>query len=92
MDVATALLVDNDEGLQSNLNRLSFTPDIYSPYFELLDEAQISSAHAQNIRVIPWTVNHADTMQKLLDWDVDGLITDYPDLAVEVLTVTQQDQ
>jgi glycerophosphoryl diester phosphodiesterase len=34
--------------------------------------------------VIPWTVNDADTMRKLLAWGVDGLITDYPDLAVEM--------
>jgi glycerophosphoryl diester phosphodiesterase len=36
--------------------------------------------------VIPWTVNDADTMRKLLTWGVDGLITDYPDLAVKVLS------
>lgn len=35
--------------------------------------------------VIPWTVNERDAMEALIDLGVDGLITDYPDLLVEVL-------
>ena len=84
--VSTAWLIRNPHGFKENLAQLSFIPDIYSPDYELVDEELIRAAHALNIQVIPWIVNEADTMWKLLGWGVDGLITDYPGLAVEVLS------
>ncbi len=84
--VSTSLIISNPHGIIENLAQLSFVPDIYSPDYELVDQELIHAAHARNIQVIPWTVNDADTMRKLLTWGVDGLITDYPDLAVEVLS------
>ena len=84
--VSTSLIISNSHGIRENLAQLSFVPDIYSPDYKLVDEELIRAAHARNIQVIPWTVNDADTMRKMLAWGVDGLITDYPDLAVEVLS------
>ncbi len=84
--VSTAWLISNPLGFKENLAQLSFIPDIYSPDYKLVDQELIRAAHALNIQVIPWTVNDADTMRKLLNWGVDGLITDYPDLAVKVLS------
>jgi glycerophosphoryl diester phosphodiesterase len=84
--VSTSLIISNPNGIRENLAQLSFVPDIYSPDYKLVDEELVRAAHARNIQVIPWTVNEADTMRKLLAWGVDGLITDYPDLAVEVLS------
>ena len=81
-----------NEGLQQNLDRLSFTPQIYSPDHELLDQAEIDAAHQRNIRVIPWTVNDAKTMRQLIELGVDGLITDYPDLGARILAEIQQAQ
>jgi len=91
-DVATVFLVSNNRGLKKNLALLSFTPTIYSPDHELLDRAQIDAAHAQGIRVIPWTVNDQQTMRELISLGVDGLITDYPDIGMQVLAETRQKQ
>jgi glycerophosphoryl diester phosphodiesterase len=33
------------------------------------------------MRVIPWTVNDVNEMLELKNWNVDGFITDYPNLA-----------
>lgn len=41
----------------------------------------IAEAHALGLRVVPWTVNQPTDMGRLIDWGVDGLITDRPDLA-----------
>ncbi len=84
--VSTSLIISNSHGIRENLAQLSFVPDIYSPDYKLVDEELIRAAHARNIQVVPWTVNDADTMRKMLAWGVDGLITDYPDLAVEVIS------
>jgi glycerophosphoryl diester phosphodiesterase len=83
--ISTSLIVDDPDGLQNNLARLSFKPDIYSPDYGLLDQQQIDAAHARHIRVIPWTVNDEKTMRELIAMGVDGLITDYPDLGMDVL-------
>jgi len=91
-DISLVLLVENRKSFQKNLNRLSFKPDIYSPNYKRVNKEMIKAAHAQNIQVIPWTVNDEKTMRKLVVLGVDGLITDYPDLGVRVLTDIQQGQ
>lgn len=52
--------------------------DVWSPEHVLLTETNIAQAHALGLRVVPWTVNNPDEMNRLIDWGVDGLITDYP--------------
>lgn len=91
-DISTVLLVDNFKGLQKNLARLSFTPTIYSPSYKRLNKKMTHAAQAQNIQVIPWTVNKEKIMRKLIGWGVDGLITDYPELAIRVLAEIPQAQ
>jgi glycerophosphoryl diester phosphodiesterase len=58
---------------------------IWAPSFEDLTQAQIDEAHHCGIRVLPWTVNEPSDMQHLIEWGVDGLITDRPDLAHPVM-------
>jgi glycerophosphoryl diester phosphodiesterase len=84
--VSTAFLISDSRDFEKNLALLSYVPEIYSPDYTLVDKELILAAHARNIQVIPWTVNDADTMRELLAWGVDGLITDYPDLGIEVLS------
>jgi glycerophosphoryl diester phosphodiesterase len=77
--VRLSLLVENDLGFEENLAQLGFIPQIYSPDYQLVDEAFISEAHKRGIKVIPWTVNEPEEMRRLTALGVDGLITDYPD-------------
>ncbi|MGA9568110.1 MAG: glycerophosphodiester phosphodiesterase family protein, partial [Candidatus Korobacteraceae bacterium] len=39
-------------------------------------------AQALGLSVLPWTVNHSPDMCRLIDWGVDGLISDRPNLAL----------
>jgi glycerophosphoryl diester phosphodiesterase len=39
----------------------------------------VRAASALGLQVLPWTVNEAADMDKLIAWGVDGIITDYPD-------------
>lgn len=45
----------------------------------------VDAAHHHGVKVHVWTVNDAETMQRLLDIGVDGIITDRPDVALEVV-------
>jgi glycerophosphoryl diester phosphodiesterase len=45
----------------------------------------IREAHAKNIAVEPWTVNDPVLMKQYIEWGVDGIMTDRPDLMVGVL-------
>ena len=58
---------------------------IWAPNFGSLDEPAVKTAQAQGLQVIPWTVNEPADMRRLLDWKVDGLITDHPDRLREVM-------
>jgi glycerophosphoryl diester phosphodiesterase len=57
----------------------------WSPSFEELGADQVGEAHALGLKVVPWTVNTPEAMADVIDMKVDGLITDYPDRAREVM-------
>ncbi len=44
--------------------------------------------HEAGVEVHVWTVNAASDMRRLLDWGVDGIVTDHVDLAVAVVRGT----
>tara|TARA_R110001583_G_scaffold96748_2_gene241200 strand:- start:274 stop:1134 length:861 start_codon:yes stop_codon:yes gene_type:complete len=80
-----ALLVDEDESIVEKLNQLSFKPEIISPYYQLLDAEMVRNLQAENLKVIPWTVNKEEDLQQMINLKVDGIITDYPNRLVELL-------
>jgi glycerophosphoryl diester phosphodiesterase len=45
----------------------------------------INYAHQAGLPVKVWTVDETDDMHRLLDWGVDALITDRPDIAAAVV-------
>jgi glycerophosphoryl diester phosphodiesterase len=76
--VALAALVTT-KGVEGTLRDLGFRPDVFSSAYQLLSKEKIDAAHAAGMRVVPWTINDAETMRKFLGLGVDGIITDYPD-------------
>lgn len=83
--VETAWLMEDEVRVGEALGRLSFRPDVYSPHHVLLSREEVVAAHAAGVRVVPWTVNEGERMAELVAWGVDGLITDDPEAALEVL-------
>lgn len=79
------LLVNNKNGLDSNLVRLGFTPFAYSPNYLLVNKELITECHHRGIKIIPWTINNSNKMKNLIEMDVDGIITDFPDSLIKVL-------
>ncbi|MEV6109711.1 glycerophosphodiester phosphodiesterase family protein [Streptomyces sp. NPDC051940] len=54
----------------------------YEPY---TTREMVRSAHRAGIKVVPWTIDDAPTLNKLIDDGVDGIITDYPDVLRQVM-------
>ena len=52
---------------------------VWSPHYKDITEPQVRDAQSLDLKVVPWTVNADADLVRLLDWKVDGLITDYPD-------------
>lgn len=53
--------------------------DVWSPHYLDVTEGSVKASQSLGLPVIPWTVNAPDDMQRLIDWGVNGIITDYPD-------------
>jgi glycerophosphoryl diester phosphodiesterase len=75
-----AYLVETNDSVIDNLKKITFKPDIYSPYYGLISTDDIQYLHNQSIKVIPWTVNTAELIERMVSLGVDGIITDYPNL------------
>ena len=79
------------------LSSKAFLAGFYSPDFASLQvpeesggitvmtESFVKAAHSRGLAVEVWTINDTEVMQKLINWGVDGIITDRPDLMMELL-------
>ena len=52
---------------------------VWSPNYRDVTEPLVRDAQSLGLKVVPWTVNDDADLVRLLDWKVNGLITDYPD-------------
>jgi glycerophosphoryl diester phosphodiesterase len=52
----------------------------WGPNFLDLDAQRVADAHALGLRVVPFTVNAREDMERMLELGVDGMISDRPDL------------
>ena len=57
----------------------------WSAFHGDLDAAKVKEAQALGLKVLAWTVNDPAQMARVLDYGIDGLITDRPDLARKLL-------
>jgi glycerophosphoryl diester phosphodiesterase len=73
-----------EKNFESNMKLLGFTPDIYSPEFNLVTKELADAVHARKMKLVPWTVNDKEKMKALIAIGVDGIITDYPNYFAEI--------
>jgi glycerophosphoryl diester phosphodiesterase len=83
----TAILIDENESINDKLKLLTYTPEIISPYFELIDATIVKNLQAEGFKIIPWTLNEPKDIKAMIDYYVDGIISDYPDVVLQLLDV-----
>ena len=52
---------------------------------DILRPKLVNVMHKRNIRVDAWTLNDVNSMKYAIDIGVDGVITDWPDVLIELL-------
>ena len=81
--IKTSFLVANKKSYEENIADLGYKPFILSPVWQIVNSELVDKAHADGVKVIPWTANKLEDIQKLKALHVDGIISDYPDILVQ---------
>jgi glycerophosphoryl diester phosphodiesterase len=76
-DIPTAYLTERDGPSLADVKRAGAR--IWAPEYRALTREILEDAHRAGLRVIPWTVNENADIARLIDWGIDGMISDYPD-------------
>lgn len=50
------------------------------PHYKLATAGLVEQLHAAGKKVLVWTVNRKADLRRLMEWEVDGIITDHPSL------------
>ncbi|MBK8599580.1 MAG: glycerophosphodiester phosphodiesterase [Flavobacterium sp.] len=77
-NIAIGVLTQTDLGLAIAFADFIKAKSIH-PYFHLLNEENSSVIQERGFHVFPWTVNEKEDIQKIKSFQVDGIITDFPD-------------
>ena len=84
--IATGWLVaERSDGIQILDRVKAHNHTSINPWDDLVDESLIEQAHSRGLNVNVWTVDDESRILQLSEWGVDGIITNLPGLAVEVL-------
>ena len=84
-NMKVAILINDGENIVKKLTKLSYKPEIIGPYFKLLTQENVAKYQAEHYKITPWTVNSKKNLKKMINFKVDGIITDYPDRLIELL-------
>ncbi|HSO56699.1 MAG TPA: glycerophosphodiester phosphodiesterase family protein [Paenisporosarcina sp.] len=61
------------------LEEFSAYADYFNPSYGLINEELVNLVHSLGMKIQPWTVRSQESADFLLEMNVDGIITDYPD-------------
>jgi glycerophosphoryl diester phosphodiesterase len=76
-EIATAYLTDERNADPTTVHATGRR--LWSPDFGTLTPARVAAARALGLKLIPWTVNDAADIERVLALGVDGIISDYRD-------------
>ncbi|KQZ70619.1 glycerophosphodiester phosphodiesterase [Nocardioides sp. Root151] len=56
-----------------------------NPALGAIDEATVDQVHRAGMEIHVWTVNAGTDMRRAINWDVDGIITNYPQVLRDIV-------
>lgn len=71
--------------IKAYLRKINFSPYALGMYHKLIKKTTIDKLHNKKIKVFAWTVNDKKKGLALRNKQLDGLITDYPNIFVDQL-------
>ena len=71
--------------LADTLNSIGFVPNLYSTNYRIVTDQLIKQVQEKGMKIIPYVVNDINEMKRLKAMGVDGLMTDYPNMAKDNL-------
>lgn len=77
-NIAIGVLTQTDLGLATGFADFIQAKSIH-PYFHLLTIENTALMQQKGFQVFPWTVNELEDIQKIKSFQVDGIISDFPD-------------
>jgi glycerophosphoryl diester phosphodiesterase len=82
-EIATAYLTEQKDSQPQKVKNAG--AKTWSPDWRALSAETVKEARRLGLRVVVWTVNEPADIQRMRDWGVDGVISDYPDRAIQLL-------
>jgi len=79
------MLVRSPRFIKRRMKVLSFTPDTCGSYYKLTSERWVKKIHELGMKSLVWTENEKSDMLNHIKMGVDGIITDYPKIALEAV-------
>lgn len=56
-----------------------FSAKAIHPHFSLLTESNVKKAQQAGLKVYTWTINETEDIERIKSYNVDGIISDYPE-------------
>lgn len=84
-EIKIGLAIAEKEGLEKEIEELGFSPDAIFPLHKEVDKGMIRFVQENKMEIFPWTVNEAAEIKQVLTYNINGLITDYPDRALKII-------
>ena len=82
--VILSYLTEEEYDIYAILPQISFKPELWSPNYEAITPENVAYCHSLGIKVAPWTVDDPDDIRRMADCGVDAIISNYPDLLLEI--------
>jgi glycerophosphoryl diester phosphodiesterase len=82
-EIETVYLTEAEDSVPAKVHAAG--AKIWSPDFRALSKAIAEDAHRLGLRIVVWTVNEPADIARMIDWRVDGIISDYPDRVLQAM-------
>ena len=83
--IPLSLLIEDEIEPMVHIHQLGFKPNILASDYLFLNANHLKQLQMENISVFAFTVNQISAIQNLISMGVNAIITDYPDIAANVL-------